>query len=201
MKTRVGISSKNPEPIYRSHPDPGLPDYLAPGLSILFVGINPGLRSAEVGHHYAGPSNRFWKLLFDAGLIPSPMTFQDDWRLPGFGYGLTNLIARPTAGVQDLGKQDFLQGQQALLTKISTYQPQLVALLGVTIARMLLSSRQAASVDQRSLGNSIQAGLQSLSLGGVPVCVLPNPSGRNAHYSYQQMKALFCGLRDWGHPT
>lgn len=179
----------------------GLPDYLAPGLSILFVGINPGLRSAEVGHHYAGPSNRFWKLLFDAGLIPSALTYQDDWRLPDFGYGLTNLITRPTAGVQDLGKQDFLQGHHALLTKISTYQPRLVALLGVTIARMLLSSKEATRGVQRSMENPIQVGLQSLSLSGVPVYVLPNPSGRNAHYSYQQMKALYCGLKDWGHPS
>ena len=180
-----------------SHPNSGLPDYLVPGLSILFVGINPGLRSAEVGHHFAGPSNRFWKLLFDAGLIPFPMTYQDDWQLPEFGYGLTNLIARPTAGVQDLGKQDFLEGHQALLTKITTYQPRLVALLGVSMARMLLSSKEVTRAVQRSMGNSVQIGLQSLALGGVPVYVLPNPSGRNAHYSYQQMKALFGGLKDW----
>jgi TDG/mug DNA glycosylase family protein len=184
-----------------SHPNPGLPDYLAPGLSILFVGINPGLRSAEVGHHYAGPSNRFWKLLFDSGLIPSPMTYQDDWQLPEFGYGLTNLIARPTAGVQDLGKQDFLQGHQALLTKITTYQPRLVALLGVSMARMLLLLKHAASVEPRLPGNPIQVGLQSIPLAGVPVCVLPNPSGRNAHYSYQHMKELFSVLKDWGQPS
>ena len=180
-----------------SHPNPGLPDYLAKGLSILFVGINPGLRSAAVRHHYAGLSNRFWKLLFDSGLIPSPMTYQDDWRLPEFGYGLTNLIARPTAGVRNLDKQEFLQGHQIFLTKIMTYQPRLVALLGVSMARMLLSPKEATSVAQRSLGSTLQVGMQSLSLGGVPVCVLPNPSGRNAHYSYQHMKALFCGLKDW----
>ncbi|MDH3504092.1 MAG: mismatch-specific DNA-glycosylase [Nitrospirota bacterium] len=180
-----------------SHPNSGLPDYLAPGLSILFVGINPGLRSAEVGHHFAGPSNRFWKLLFDARLIPSPMTYQDDWRLPEFGYGLTNLIARPTAGVHDLGKQDFLEGHQALLTKTTTYQPRLVALLGVSMARMLLSPEHSVSGEQRSPGNPIQVGLQSLPLAGAPVWVLPNPSGRNAHYSYQHMKALFCAVKDW----
>ncbi len=129
-----------------SHPNSGLPDYLVHGLSILFVGINTGLRSAEVGHHFAGPSNRFWKLLFDASLIPFAMTYQDDWQLPEFGYGLTNLIARPTAGVQDLGKQDFLAGHQALLTKITTYQPRLVALLGVSMARMLLLSKEATRV-------------------------------------------------------
>ena len=175
----------------------GLPDYLASGLSILFVGINPGIRSAEVGHHFAGPSNRFWKLLFDAGLIPFPMNYKEDWRLPEFGYGLTNVISRPTAGVQDLGKQEFLKGRQALLTKITTYQPRLVALLGVSMARILLSRQRSECVGSRSAGNSIQVGLQSISLAGVPVCVLPNPSGRNAHYPYQHMKELFCELKDF----
>ncbi len=183
-----------------SHPTSGLPDYLVPGLAILFVGINPGLRSAEVGHHFAGPTNRFWKLLFDARLIPFPMTYRDDWQLPEFGYGLTNLIARPTAGVQDLEKRDFLEGHQALLTKVTTYQPRLVALLGVSMARLLLSAKEATNAVQRSIESSIQVGLQSHSFGGAPVCVLPNPSGRNAHYSYQNMKALFCGLKEWGQP-
>jgi len=172
----------------------GLPDYLAPGLSILFVGINPGLRSAEVGHHFAGPSNRFWKLLFDARLIPVPMNYEEDWRLPEFGYGLTNVVARPTAGDQDLEKQDFLDGCQALLTKITTYQPFLVALLGVSMARILLTPQQPERSGQPSAGNLIQVGMQPIHLAGVPVCVLPNPSGRNAHYSYQRMKELFCEL-------
>ena len=197
---RVGVS-KDQERMSASHSISGLSDYLVPGLSILFVGINPGLRSAEVGHHFAGPSNRFWKLLFDANLIPFPMTYRDDWRLSEFGYGLTNLIARPTAGVQDLGKRDFLEGHQALLTKITTYQPRLVALLGVSMARMLLSSKKATTAVQRLIENPIQVGLQSLALGGAPVCVLPNPSGRNAHYSYQHMKALFGELKDWSHPA
>jgi len=179
----------------------GLPDYLAPGLSILFVGINPGIRSAEVGHHFAGPSNRFWKLLFDARLIPFPMNCEEDWRLPEFGYGLTNAIARPTSGVQDLGKQDFLRGRQALLTKITTYQPALVALLGVSMARILLSPPGPECVGQRSALNPIQVGRQSISLAKVAVFVLPNPSGRNAHYSYQQMKELFCELKDLAHKS
>jgi TDG/mug DNA glycosylase family protein len=174
----------------------GLPDYLATGLSILFVGINPGIRSAEVGHHFAGHSNRFWKLLFDAGLIPFPLNYEEDWRLPEFGYGLTNVIARPTAGIQDLGKQDFLGGRQALLTKITTYRPCLVALLGVTMARVLLSRSKHECVGQRPAGNPIQVGPQSIPLAGAPVFVLPNPSGRNAHYTYQHMKELFRELHE-----
>ena len=177
----------------------GLPDYLATGLSILFVGINPGIRSSKVGHHFAGPSNRFWKLLFDARLIPFPMSYEEDSRLPEFGYGLTNMITRPTAGTQDLEKQDFLDGRQALLTKISTYQPRLVALLGVSMARIILSPQRPECVGQRSALNPIQVGRQSISLAGVAVFVLPNPSGRNAHYSYQHMKELFCELNYLSH--
>jgi len=84
-----------------------LPDHLAPKLNILFVGINPGLRSAALGHHYAGPSNRFWKLLYDAKLVPERLTYQDDGRLPHWGLGLTNLVARPTAGLADLTARDL----------------------------------------------------------------------------------------------
>ena len=173
----------------------GLPDYLMPGLSVLFVGINPGLRSAEVGHHFAGPSNRFWKLLFESRLIPSPMTYHEDFRLPEFGYGLTNLIARPTAGIQDLVKPDFLQGRRGLLAKIATYQPALIALLGISIAQVVFSSETPGRSRERSATHPIHVGLQSVSLAGIPVFVLPNPSGRNAHYSYQQMKDLFGELR------
>jgi len=179
----------------------GLPDYFAPGLSILFVGINPGIRSAEVGHHFAGPSNRFWKLLFDAHLIPFSMHYEDDWRLPEFGYGLTNVIARPTAGIQDLRKQEFLHGRRALLTKIRTYQPGLVALLGVSMARILLSPKKSERVRQRPAVNSIEVGPQSIPLAGTAVFVLPNPSGRNAHYSYQHLKELFCALRELAHKS
>ena len=166
----------------------GLPDYLAPSLSILFVGINPGLRSSDVGHHYAGPSNRFWKLLFESGLIPSPMTYRDDGRLLEYGYGLTNLIAKPTAGLHNLSKQDFLQGRHVLVEKIVTYQPALVALLGISVARTVLPL-DGSKFSRK--GHPIQPGLQPELLEGTRIFVLPNPSGRNAHYSYQNMKDLY----------
>ena len=177
------------------HIPDGLPDYLAPCLSILFVGINPGLRSSEVGHHYAGPSNRFWKLLFEAGLVPHHMTCQDDDRLLDYGYGLTNLIAKPTAGSQDLVKQDFLEGRDVLVSKIKQYQPALVAILGITVARVLFPAATSHASGKRGAVCSIQTGLQSELLAGVRVFVLPNPSGRNAHYSYQDMKRLFSELK------
>ena len=179
---------------------PGLPDYLALGLSILFVGINPGLRSSEVGHHYAGHSNRFWKLLFEAGLVPDRMTCQDDGRLLDYGYGLTNLIAKPTAGIQDLEKQDFLRGRQALIAKIKKYQPAIVAVLGISVARVLFPSMTLNASSKRLAGISVQTGLLPVVLAGVRVFVLPNPSGRNAHYSYQNMKDLFRQLKGVSHP-
>jgi len=172
-----------------------LPDYLAPDLSILFVGINPGLRSSEVGHHFAGPSNRFWKLLFDAGLTPCRMIPQDDGQLLHYGYGLTNLIAKPTAGVQDLTRQDFLQGRRALMAKIEKYQPGIVAVLGISVARVLLASVRANASDKEAANGPVQTGLQPIVMSGARVFVLPNPSGRNAHYSYQTMKDLFDELK------
>jgi TDG/mug DNA glycosylase family protein len=174
----------------------GLPDYLAPGLSILFVGINPGLRSSEVGHHYAGPSNRFWKLLYEAELVPDRMTCQDDGRLLGYGYGLTNLIAKATAGSQDLTKQEFLQGRDVLLAKIQHYQPAMVAVLGMSVARVLWPQKESRTPAKGVAREPIQTGLQPTILGDVPVFVLPNPSGRNAHYSFQVMKELFVELKD-----
>lgn len=172
----------------------GLPDYLATGLSILFVGINPGHRSSEVGHHYAGPSNRFWKLLFESGLIPYPMTYRDDGRLLEYGYGFTNLVSKPTAGIHELSRQDFLEGRHALIEKIVKYQPGLVALMGISVARTLLPLVRSHDSGKRVTSVSIQLGLQAKLLEGTRVFVLPNPSGRNAHYSYQKMKDLFSEL-------
>ncbi len=171
-----------------------LPDYLAPGLSILFVGINPGLRSSVVGHHFAGPSNRFWKLLYESGLVPHMMTPNDDAHLLDYGYGLTNVIAKPTASIQDLTRQDFEKGRRVLLTKIRRYQPALLAVLGISIARALWASH-SKSRRNRAHQDSIQTGLHPELLAGVPVFVLPNPSGRNAHYSFHIMKQLFRELR------
>jgi len=172
-----------------------LPEHLAPKLRILFVGINPGLRSAEIGHHYAGPSNRFWKLLFDAELVPVPLTSWDDWQLPKYGYGLTNVIDRPTTGSQDLAKREFLQGRKILVEKIANFRPKLVALLGVGMARLIFESPDFKTVGKRSGPSRITVGLQVEPLGGARVFVLPNPSGRNAYYSYQTMKELFCRLK------
>ena len=162
----------------------GLPDYINPGCRILFVGLNPGLRSASVGHHFAGYSNRFWKLMVEAGFLPAGSSCGNDSDLPAYGWGLTNLVSRPTAGGNDLRRRDFAAGRRALLLKIRRLRPNLVAAVGVMVFRELLQCR-----------NPVRCGLQPQMIEGIGVFVLPNPSGRNAHFSYQEMLRHFRGLR------
>ena len=166
-----------------------LTDHIRSGVRILFVGINPGLRSAATGHHFAGYSNRFWKLLFDSKLVSEPLTYQDDWRLPDWGLGLTNIISRCSAGIDVLDPVEYRQGVVTLERKIRRYQPHLVALLGVTIYRTLFPDHQTGR---------ISLGLQDKTLADRPVFVLPNPSGRNAHYSYRAMLTAFRTLKGLG---
>lgn len=168
-------------------PQSRLSDYLQPGLHVLFVGINPGLRSAAVGHHFAGHSNRFWKLLFESRLVDEPLTYREDWRLPQWGLGLTNIISRTTAGIDALDQAEYRSGLVALERKIRRYQPRTIALLGVTIFRVLFPQQGGSS--------ALDPGPTKARLGGVPVFLLPNPSGRNAHYSYQTMLTAFRRLR------
>jgi double-stranded uracil-DNA glycosylase len=152
---------------------------------VLFVGINPGVRSALTGHHFAGYSNRFWKLLHEAGLVPRPVTCEDDVCLHEWGYGVTNLVARPSPGIDDLTPAEYLAGRDALVWKIRRWKPEVVALVGVTLHRALFPERRKTP---------IALGWQDDRLGGARVFVLPNPSGRNANYSYAEMLAAFRAL-------
>jgi TDG/mug DNA glycosylase family protein len=153
---------------------------------VLFVGINPGLRSAQTGHDFAGYSNRFWKLLHQSKLVSEPLTYDEDWRLPEWKLGLTNIIRRPSAGIDVLKPRDYAAGRKRLLATARRYRPGVVALLGVTIYRMLFPEARARGV---------RLGLQPERLAGARVYVLPNPSGRNAHYSFRQMLDAFRTLR------
>jgi TDG/mug DNA glycosylase family protein len=163
-----------------------LPDYLGANLRILFVGINPGLRSAALGHHYAGHSNRFWKLLYEAKLVPERVSYREDNRLPEWGIGLTNLVPRATAGVESLTPDDYEAGRLILLRKIRRYRPRVVALLGITLYPILFP------LEAKKAGH--RPGLQPVTLHDSAVALLPNPSGRNASYSYQTMLNAFCQL-------
>jgi double-stranded uracil-DNA glycosylase len=163
---------------------PPLRDRIRPGVRVLFVGINPGVRSALTGHHFAGFSNRFWKLLYDARLVPEPVTYVDDERLPEWGYGITNVVPRPTPGIDTLTREEYIAGCATLRRKIRRYRPKVVALVGVTVFRALFPEQRGA----------VTLGLQTEQIGESAVFVLPNPSGRNANYSYAEMRRAFRAL-------
>ena len=163
---------------------PLLRDCIAPGVRVLFVGINPGVRSSLTGHHFAGFSNRFWKLLYDARLVPEPIGFADDDRLPEWGYGITNLVARPTPGIDTLRPEEYVAGRTRLRRKILRHRPLIVALVGVTVFRAMFPEQRGA----------VALGLQAEQIGASRVFVLPNPSGRNANFSYAEMLAAFSKL-------
>jgi double-stranded uracil-DNA glycosylase len=152
---------------------------------VLFVGINPGVRSSLTGHHFAGYSNRFWKLLCDARLVPEPITFADDDRLPEWGYGITNVVPRATPGMDSLRPEEFTAGRARVLRKVRRYTPAVVALVGITVFRAMFPKHRGA----------VSLGLQRERLNGGVVFVLPNPSGRNAAFSYSEMLAAFRALR------
>ena len=175
----------------------GLSDHIRPGVQVLFVGINPGLRSAAVGHHFAGYSNRFWKLLYDSGLVPVPLTYEDDRRLPEWGFGLTNIVARASSGMHLLNARDYATGRRHILAKIRRYRPRVVALVGVTLFPVLFPPGLARGRDQTGARTRHTVGVQSDKLAGAHVFLLPNPSGRNAHYSYAAMLRAFRGLQTY----
>src|SRR5205823_2889471 len=100
-----------------------------------FVGINPGIRSATIGHHFAGYSNQFWKLLFESKLVPERIRSEDDDRLPEWGYGVTNVIARATPGIDSLRPEEYVAGVKILRAKVRRWKPAIVAFVGVTVFR------------------------------------------------------------------
>jgi TDG/mug DNA glycosylase family protein len=167
-----------------------LRDRIRPGVRILFVGINPGIRSAATGHHFAGFSNRFWKLLYEAQLVPEPIGFEDDDRLPEWGYGITNIVPRPTPGIDTLEPGEYVAGRVALRRKIRRHRPAVVALVGVTVFRAMFPE----------VRGPVALGLQDERIGESAVFVLPNPSGRNANFSYAEMLAAFRALRRYAPP-
>jgi len=162
-----------------------LTDRIEPGVRVILVGINPGVLSATSGHHFAGPTNRFWGLLYESGIVPEPITHEDDVRLPQWGIGMTNLVARPSPGIEALKPQEYVDGWTILEQKIARFRPSIVAFVGVTMYRALW----------RVLGHAkspeVKPGFQHAKVHGARIFVLPNPSGRNAHFSYDEMLAAF----------
>nr|WP_084798826.1 G/U mismatch-specific DNA glycosylase [Actinosynnema mirum] len=167
-----------------SAPDPGpLPDLLAPGLSALLCGINPGGRSAVTGHHYAGPGNRFWRVLHLAGFTPRLLAPSEQALLLGFGIGLTNLVARPTARAAELGSAELVAGAGRLAGLVERHRPGAVGVVGVSAYRVAFRRPRAV------------VGPQDVELAGAPLWVLPNPSGLNAGYRLDDLVAIFRDFR------
>jgi mismatch-specific thymine-DNA glycosylase len=138
------------------------------------------MRSAAIGHHFAGYYNRFWRLLFDAGIVPEAIGPEDDGRLPEWRLGLTNVIARATPGIDTLARDEYLRGYARLRQKVRRWKPRLVVLVGVSLYRALFDVR-----------TPVRFGLQRQRFEGASVFLVPNPSGRNAHVPYEAMKRAF----------
>ncbi len=156
-----------------------VPDILAPDLPLWFCGINPGLYSAWAGHHFARPGNRFWQVIHAAGFTPERLHPSEDARLLRWGYGLTNLVERPTAGAAALSAAELQAGRIVLAAKIDAYRPRVVAILGIGAYRLAFARPRAG------------IGLQPECLGTARLWVLPNPSGLNAHYRLPALIALY----------
>lgn len=148
-----------------------LPDLIPVSARILFVGINPSLTSAAVGHHFAGPGNPFWRLLHAAGLVPGPVTHADDRRLPALGLGLTNIVPRATREAAELSAEEVARGRRRLARRIARARPGLVAFVGPTVYRWFFGRVERGG-----------CGPKPERIGGARVFVVPNPSGRNAAY-------------------
>jgi double-stranded uracil-DNA glycosylase len=161
-----------------------LPDVWAPGLRIVFCGINPGLWSAATGHHFARPGNRFWPALHAAGLTPRLYSPHEQESLLELGLGLTNVVARATARADELTPQEYVEGGRLLREKTGRHRPSWLAVLGVTAYRAAFGDRSA------------RVGPQPTRMAETQVWVLPNPSGLNAHWSAAALAEEFGRLRE-----
>lgn len=156
-----------------------VPDVIAPGLKVLFCGINPGLYSGYTGHHFARPGNRFWPALHAAGFTPQLLQPEQERELLPLGYGITNLVPRATATAAALSRVELEAGGRALAEKVRQYRPRVVAVLGVTAYRDAFGEREA------------ELGEQPHELAGARLWILPNPSGLNAHYTLPALAAAY----------
>ncbi|HEY7502556.1 MAG TPA: G/U mismatch-specific DNA glycosylase [Gemmatimonadales bacterium] len=159
-----------------------MPDVIASGLAVLFCGINPGLYSAAVRHHFARPGNRFWPALHAAGFSDRVLRPGEEHRLLLRGYGVTNLVARATAGADELGRDELVAGGRRLERLVRRIRPRWVAVLGLGAYRTAFG-RPLATV-----------GAQAERLDGARLWVLPNPSGLNAHYQLPELVRQFAAL-------
>jgi len=169
--------------------DATIPDVVAPGLRVLFCGINPGLWSGATGHHFARPGNRFWPALHRSGFTPTLLRPDQQEELLGLGLGITNVVARTTAKADELTAEEYRQGGAALVERVGRLRPNTLAVLGIGAYRTAFRRPRAV------------IGPQSEGIGGTAVWVLPNPSGLNAHYTLDGIAEEFRRLREAVPPT
>lgn len=160
-------------------------DVIAPGLRVLFCGINPGLYSGATGHHFARPGNRFWPALHQAGFTPPLLHPSEERELLTLGYGITNLVPRATATAEELTSLELVAGRRRLEAKVRRYEPQVVALLGIGAYRIAFAQK------------AVTLGQQPERLANAAIWVLPNPSGLNAHYQLADSVEYFRALQQW----
>ena len=156
-----------------------VPDVIAPGLRVLFCGINPGLYSGATGHHFARPGNRFWPVLHAAGFTPRVLKPWQEAELLEWGYGITNLVARATATAAELSKEEFVAGGRRLERKVKRYRPEWVAVVGIGAYRTAFGRSKA------------MIGPQPERIGPARLWLLPQPSGLNANHQMPELTAAF----------
>ena len=161
-----------------------VPDIIAHGLKVLFCGINPGLYSGAVGHHFARPGNLFWPALYQSGFTDEQLSPYAERELLNLGYGITNFVERATATADQLSPQEIVEGGAHLEARVKRYRPKFVAVLGITAYRTAFKRPKAVM------------GKQSETIGDSVIWVLPNPSGLNAHYNLKELARLFGQLRE-----
>ena len=158
-------------------------DVIALDLRVLFCGINPGLYTAAVGHHFARPGNRFWPTLYAAGFTDRLLSPFDERELLKSGYGITNVVQRATASADQLTKEELLEGGARLRAKVLRYRPKVLAILGLGAYRTAFNQPKAVAGRQQDL------------IGNTVLWVLPNPSGLNANYQPADLARLFRELK------
>lgn len=156
---------------------------IAPGLDVVFCGINPGLYSGATGHHFARPGNRFWPALHRSGFTPRQLSPFDEEELLGLGLGITNIVPRTTATAAELTADEIRRGAASLRRKVLRHAPRFLAVLGMQVYRVGFGEPRA------------QVGLQAKTIETTDVWLLPNPSGLNAHYQLPDLAREFRKLR------
>lgn len=160
-------------------------DHVKKNLDIVFVGFNPSIRSSETGHHYANPNNRFWKILFEAGITPIKYDSSEDFKLLELGFGMTNIVARPTKAADEITKDEYQEGKPALRQKIEEYRPKIVCFVGKGVYQ------------QYSGKKDLPWGKQNESVvAGTIDFVAPSSSGL-VRMKLDEIVAIYKQLPDW----